>query len=92
MISHSINDEFRHGRACPGHPRLSCCVRCKAWMPGTRPGMTAWTKVLDFTARFSGRALRRTPSQACAVTTSPSADPAPASNSTNRSRPARLAA
>src|SRR5262245_18901017 len=31
----------RHGRACPGHPRLSCC-RCavRAWMPGPRPGMT----------------------------------------------------
>lgn len=29
----------RHGRACPGHPRLS--VRgTKTWMPGTRPGMT----------------------------------------------------
>ena len=29
----------RHGRACPGHPRLS--ARPKTWMPGTRPGMTA---------------------------------------------------
>ena len=27
----------RHGRARPGHPRLS---RSKAWMPGTSPGMT----------------------------------------------------
>src|SRR5258705_4063812 len=31
---------LRHGRACPGHPRLSCCYTVKTWMPGTRPGMT----------------------------------------------------
>src|SRR6478735_6030779 len=31
---------FRHGRACPGHPRLSCSSEAKTWMPGTRPGMT----------------------------------------------------
>jgi hypothetical protein len=31
---------FRHGRACPGHPRLSCLSAVKTWMPGTRPGMT----------------------------------------------------
>src|SRR6266576_3338619 len=30
----------RHGRARPGHPRLSCCRFLKTWMPGTRPGMT----------------------------------------------------
>ena len=29
----------RHGRACPGHPRL-CSKPRKTWMPGTRPGMT----------------------------------------------------
>jgi hypothetical protein len=29
----------RHGRACPGHPRLAWQIR-KAWMPGTSPGMT----------------------------------------------------
>src|SRR5882672_4998623 len=29
----------RHGRACPGHPRLPS--ERKTWMPGTRPGMTA---------------------------------------------------
>src|SRR6059058_2427649 len=29
----------RHGRPCPGHPRL-CRDRRKTWMPGTRPGMT----------------------------------------------------
>src|SRR5260370_7080932 len=32
---------LRHGRACPGHPRLSCCQTAKTWMPGTRPGMTS---------------------------------------------------
>jgi hypothetical protein len=29
----------RHGRACPGHPRLFCGAR-KKWMSGTSPGMT----------------------------------------------------
>jgi hypothetical protein len=29
---------FRLGRACPGHPRLSCHRCHKTWMPGTRPG------------------------------------------------------
>jgi hypothetical protein len=33
---------FRHGRACPGHPRLSCLTEAKTWMPGTRPGMTSF--------------------------------------------------
>src|ERR1044071_1290956 len=27
----------RHGRACPGHPRLTS-AQSKAWMPGPRPG------------------------------------------------------
>ncbi len=32
---------IRHGRACPGHPRLERDRRRrKSWMPGTRPGMT----------------------------------------------------
>ncbi len=31
-----IPKPLRHGRACPGHPR----VPLKTWMPGTRPGMT----------------------------------------------------
>src|SRR5438045_9634439 len=30
----------RHGRACPGHPRLIRSAAFKTWMPGTRPGMT----------------------------------------------------
>src|SRR3954451_20268855 len=30
----------RHGRACPGHPRLSRCQSSKTWTPGTSPGMT----------------------------------------------------
>jgi hypothetical protein len=33
---------IRHGRACPGHPRLSCRRRYKASMPGTSPGMTSF--------------------------------------------------
>src|SRR5262249_44357668 len=31
---------FRHGRGCPGHPRLHCREKEKTWMPGPRPGMT----------------------------------------------------
>jgi len=30
----------RHGRACPGHPRLTCCQFRKTWMPATSAGMT----------------------------------------------------
>src|SRR5262249_37294163 len=31
----------RHGRACPGHPRLSSTLQeSKTWMPGIEPGMT----------------------------------------------------
>jgi hypothetical protein len=41
LSSHLKTDRsFRHGRARPGHPRLSCLVRKRTWMPGTRPGMT----------------------------------------------------
>src|SRR5262249_42697603 len=36
-----------HGRACPGHPRLSTRCNKKTWMPGSRPGMTT---VLDVAA------------------------------------------
>jgi hypothetical protein len=39
---------FRHGRACPGHPRLSRCWPVKTWMPGTSPGMTSFAKGADF--------------------------------------------
>jgi hypothetical protein len=38
----------RHGRACPGHPRLSCFTAAKTWMPGTSPGMTNFAKALFF--------------------------------------------
>src|ERR1700733_6058142 len=34
---------FRHGRVCPGYPRL----KRKSWMPGTRPGMTTDRLLLD---------------------------------------------
>jgi len=33
-------DSFVMAGLRPGHPRLSCCHAGKAWMPGTRPGMT----------------------------------------------------
>src|SRR4051794_2617670 len=35
-----------HGRACPGHPRLSCRCTVKTWMPGTRPGMTSYRETV----------------------------------------------
>src|SRR5215467_15579008 len=31
----------RHGRACPGHPRLWSCSVLKTWMPATSAGMTS---------------------------------------------------
>ena len=44
----------RHGRACPGHPRLLIpMVESKTWMPGTRPGMTG-----ERTMRANSLALR----------------------------------
>ena len=30
----------RHGRACPGHPRLACFIAAKTWMRGSSPRMT----------------------------------------------------
>jgi hypothetical protein len=36
----AISRRIRHGRACPGHPRLIFRWNEKTWMPGTRPGMT----------------------------------------------------
>jgi hypothetical protein len=55
---------FRHGRACPGHPRLS--IRCcnKTWMPGTSPGMTSFATsprsigCISIQAPTSGRLAR----------------------------------
>ena len=57
-----------HGRACPGHPRLSCCDAVKTWMPGSSPGMTnefvstdrSRTHLRDLAARFA-RALPKIP-------------------------------
>jgi nitronate monooxygenase len=31
---------IRHGRACPGHPRLIALELLKTWTPGTSPGVT----------------------------------------------------
>src|SRR5258708_39683143 len=36
--------EARLRARCPGHPRLSCLSAAKTWMPGTRPGMTSFTR------------------------------------------------
>jgi len=40
----------------PGHPRLSCGYIVKTWMPGTRPGMTNFSKP----ARRAGKRGTRT--------------------------------
>uniref|UniRef100_A0A9E7ZWW4 HutD family protein n=1 Tax=Bosea sp. NBC_00436 TaxID=2969620 RepID=A0A9E7ZWW4_9HYPH len=38
---------FRHGRACPDHPRLQQChVVFKTWMLATRASMTNWNHVV----------------------------------------------
>jgi hypothetical protein len=50
---------FRHGRACPGHPRLSCSIGTKTWMPGTRPGMTSFKVRPDFAGCIFSQTLRR---------------------------------
>src|SRR6185437_13201908 len=42
--------EDRHGRACPGHPRLSGFVAAKTWMPGTSPGKTSYGTSLGMTS------------------------------------------
>ncbi|RJF69416.1 hypothetical protein D4Q52_20775 [Rhodopseudomonas palustris] len=49
---------YRHGRACPGHPRLCCISFTKAWMPGTRPGMTCRKEGAKVKVVHSGEALR----------------------------------
>jgi hypothetical protein len=36
----------------PGHPRLSCLIEAKTWMPGTRPGMTSLAKSAISLAAF----------------------------------------
>jgi len=36
MAGHKREARLRVG--CPGHPRLSCFVEARTWMPGTRPG------------------------------------------------------
>src|SRR4029079_8703717 len=43
LAVHAVVSLFRHGRACPGHPRL----KRKSWMPGIRPGMTTDRFLLD---------------------------------------------
>jgi hypothetical protein len=41
-VSEAQKSGNRHGRACPGHPRIAVSATRKTWMPGTRPGMTEW--------------------------------------------------
>src|SRR5262249_23092153 len=51
--------KLRHGRACPGHPRLSFFLSAKTWMPGTSPGMTKegkhrmTTKLFDLSGKVA---------------------------------------
>src|SRR5437763_16084690 len=51
-----MNQDRRHGRACPGHPRL--LETSKAWMPGTRPGMTKRRETTHETRRPHRKAAR----------------------------------
>jgi hypothetical protein len=39
QILQMLTLKTRHGRACPGHPRLEL-KESKAWMPATSAGMT----------------------------------------------------
>jgi hypothetical protein len=44
---------LRHGRACPGHPRLDL-LHPNSWMPGTSPGMTRESGAAqDFSPAFT---------------------------------------
>src|SRR5580692_3767705 len=47
---------LRHGRACPGHPRLASARRLP-WMPGSSPGMTK---------KYGGSSVATGPLRACA--------------------------
>src|SRR5882724_5430899 len=55
---------FRQGQARPCHPRLSCFSAAKTGMPGTRPGMTSFSRKaihgLHFAARLLGDIWRNT--------------------------------
>src|SRR6202011_4398163 len=54
---------FRHGRARPGHPRLSYLAAARTWMPGTMPGMTSFSvrfcRKLAIPARIRKRRSKR---------------------------------
>src|ERR1700716_2424933 len=53
-----MNDVQRsHGRACPGHPRLSFRA-AKTWMPGISPGMTRRGVVLLAALAFAAAPAR----------------------------------
>src|SRR5260370_29864672 len=56
----------RHGRACPGHPRLRLCAHRKTWMPGTSPGMTPSFVIVGASRTYAWLATAL-PSAACAA-------------------------
>jgi hypothetical protein len=41
MAGHAVRRTASLPSAYAGHPRLSCLVAAKTWMPGTSPGMTS---------------------------------------------------
>jgi hypothetical protein len=87
---------FRHGRACPGHLRLSCLDKARTWMPGTRPGMTNSIGTLYSIGCFFGQTLsmRSETLMVSRPELSPPSSPAPPPTSSSRSgasAPARAA-
>ena len=61
MAGHSrLKDGVACARLCPGHPRLSCLIDAKTWMPGTRPGMTRTDRARHFIGFFLSQTRRMT--------------------------------
>ncbi len=54
----NVLSQRRHGRACPGHPRLTAYRLLTTWMPATNAGMTSLLAVLSSPYR---RCLRSRP-------------------------------
>src|SRR5437660_416793 len=71
MRSESLHTNLRHGRACPGHPRLYFDAAPKTWMPGTSPGMTCvFVGPIHFTSAHPPSAIGRNAWSAAIVETS----------------------
>src|SRR5258706_15834928 len=84
-----FDTRWRHGRACPAHPRLSSVIRrVKTWMPGTRPGMTTTTKKKSAKPRWPlERSIPEFPTKVGGHHVTGSTDPARASSRKDRKGP-----